>query len=227
MKGKAKPTEKQIVSQVESKKLIEKKHKQISRAAGKLFSKKGYHMTTMRDISAASKINLSYLYKYISSKDDVLYLFFQQHQDRAAPMYQALLDSADENPLDQLMRFLRLSYETVHKFYYDYLTMYTESRHLEPDSLRAVLNWENEKVKSLEALIRRGMNEGCFKTKDPFMAANIIHYLGVIEPMRGWNFRDQYTLETFIETMQAYIAALLGVDEKTLKKSGHFRSKKS
>jgi len=204
---------KEVVAQIENKKLIEKKHRQIIKAAGKLFSKKGYHTTTMRDISKASGINLSYLYKYVSSKDDILYLFYRALGQRSAPIYQSLNDSPDEDPVKQLKAFIRYSFNTVRKYGDEFLTMYTESRHLERDSLHAVLSTESEMVRCLEKLIIRGVERGCFKTRDPFMAANIIQLLTVLEPLRGWNFRDRYDFDRLLESVTGFIMGSLGVRE--------------
>ena len=82
MNAKGNFSKKQVVTQIKNPKLIEEKHKQIIRAASELFSKKGYHATTLREISAESGINLSYLYKYISSKDDILYLHLESAYDQ-------------------------------------------------------------------------------------------------------------------------------------------------
>jgi len=205
---------KQVVTQIENKELVDKRHMQICKAASKLFAKKGYHTTTMRDISKASGINLSYLYKYISSKDDILYLFYRELGRRSRPIYEQLCQSHDQDPIEELKSFIRFSLTTVHELKHEFLTMYTESRHLERDSLQAVLSTESDMIKSLEKLIARGVEKKKFKTKDPFMAANIIQFLTVFEPLRGWNFKGRYTLEEFIESVTDFIMASLGVEEE-------------
>lgn len=78
MAGKEKSYDsKKVITQVKNTDLVEQKHHQIVQAASRLFSEKGYHKTSLRDISRESGINLSYIYKYISKKDDILYLFYQ------------------------------------------------------------------------------------------------------------------------------------------------------
>ena len=67
--------DREIISQIDNKERLENRHKQIVQGATRLFSIKGYHKSTMREIAKESQINLSQLYQYITSKDDILYLF--------------------------------------------------------------------------------------------------------------------------------------------------------
>ena len=60
--------------------LIDSKHQQIVNGACRLFFKKGYHRTTIREIALACGMSMGQLYHYISSKDDVLFLTYKQMQ---------------------------------------------------------------------------------------------------------------------------------------------------
>ena len=204
---------KKVVSQIENPQIDEKKQKQIVAAASELFSKKGYHATSMREIAATSGINLSYLYKCISSKDDILYLFYEHLHHQWDHYYYALKTSVETNPVEQLKEWIRSMLEIIQRFNDEILTMYTESRHLEPDSIKAVLSKESEMVQALEALIIRGVESGYFKTKDTFMTANIIHYMISIAPLRGWNFLDRYTFTRFVELITDSVFCILGINE--------------
>lgn len=46
----------------------------ILRTAARIFAEKGYHPTTMRDISRATEVSLAGLYYYCKSKDELLFL---------------------------------------------------------------------------------------------------------------------------------------------------------
>lgn len=203
---------KKVVAQVANQEIVEKKHEQIVGAASQLFSKKGYHPATMREISAASGLNLSYIYKYVSSKDDILYLFYQHLHKQWRDLFQFLDEEGD--PIEQMKNLIISMLKVIHKFSGEILTMYTESRHLQRDSLYAVLTAESEMIKSLEKLITRGVNKGCFKTEDSFMTANIIHYLIAIEALRGWNFRRQYSFRRFVQLVTDFVFNALGVSEE-------------
>lgn len=208
------PPEKQVDSQIKDPNLVKEKHELIVKAASELFSKKGYHSTTLRDISAESGINLSYLYKYISSKDDILYLFYRHLHKKWATVYAQLAEETDANPVDQLKDFLMIMFDIMNKFQNEVLAMYTESRHLQKESLHAVLYEESGMVDCLEKLIIRGVERGYFKTKDTFLAANIIEYIVPFYTLRGWNFKDRYTFSRFVELVQGLVLNALGVEEE-------------
>ena len=209
-----KEVEKKVPTKIGNKEIVKKKHGQIIRAASELFAKKGYHSTSMRDISDASGINLSYLYHYVSSKDDILYLFYKNLHEDLHVFYQYLDNSTNEDPIEQIKNFINLILEHVHKKNDEMLTMYTESRHLNRDSLYAVLALESQHVKSIEKLISRGIQQGCFRTDSPLMVSNMIQYLLLIEPLRRWSFRHEYTFTRFSELVTDFILKALGVKEE-------------
>jgi AcrR family transcriptional regulator len=205
--------EKRIDSKVANEERVRERHNQIVNASIELFSKKGYHKTTMRDISNASRINLSYLYQYINSKDDVLFLFYKRLHEQWEHIYHSLKDSEEQDPVKLLKKTITSLFDIVHELRVEIRTMYTESRHLERDSLRSVLAKESEETRMIEELIIRGTENGLLKTKDAFLAANIIHFLLVLEPLRGWNFSDKYSQDEYREVMVNFIMKMLRVDE--------------
>ncbi len=212
-KGKSYDTKK-IITQVKNTDLVEQKHQQIVQAACRLFSEKGYHKTSLRDISRESGINLSYIYKYISKKDDILYLFYQYISKKLTSFFHKPDDPEFENPVEELKSFIRGVFEGIRSIKGEALTMYTECRHLEKDSLRIVLAEESKTVQLIEALIRKGIDLGYFQVQDSFMAANIISYMIPFYPLRGWNFRDQYSFERIVELTTDFILNSLNVKEE-------------
>lgn len=209
-----KEIEKKVPAKIENKEIVKKKRDQIIRAASELFAKKGYHSTSMRDISEASGINLAYLYHFVSSKDDILYLFYKSLYEDLDVIYQYLEDSTNEDPLEQIKNFIRLILEHLHKKNDEMLTMFTESRHLNRDSLYAILASESQHIKSVEKLISRGVQKGCFRTDSPHMASNMIQYFLLIEPLRRWSFRREYTFTRFSELVTDFILKALDVKEE-------------
>jgi AcrR family transcriptional regulator len=207
-------SQKKVITQVKNTELVEQKHHQIVEAASKLFSEKGYHKTSLRDISRESGINLSYIYKYISKKDDILYLFYQYISQKLSGFFTKSENQEFENPVAELKAFIRAMFEGIRNIKGEALTMYTESRHLEKDSLGIVLAEEAKTVKFIEKLIQRGMDQGYFQVEESFMAANIIAYMIPFYPLRGWNFRDRYSFDQFIELTTDFILNSLNVEEE-------------
>ncbi len=193
--------------------LVERWHEQIFDAVSGLFSEKGYQATSMRDISNASGINLSYLYKYVSSKNEMLYIFYDRGSRLYSGIYEELGTDTTDDPVQQLRTFVSKVLTIVHDNKYMLRTLWTESRHLESKWLKLVLERELSVIKSVESVIVRGIENGCFTVDDSFMAANFIQYLTFIEPMRGWALKDRYCLDELIVSLTALVLKYLGVPE--------------
>ena len=56
--------------------LIQRRHTQISMAGLRLFSQKGYHRTTVREIAEACGLGIGTLYSYIKTKEDILCIVY-------------------------------------------------------------------------------------------------------------------------------------------------------
>jgi len=59
----------------------EDRRRQILRAAMTAFSKRGFHLTTMNDISVEAKISVGLIYRYFDSKDAVITFMAHEHLD--------------------------------------------------------------------------------------------------------------------------------------------------
>ena len=70
--------EKKIFTKIKDINLIAERHNQIADAALKLFSKKGYYETTLRELSDESGIGLGNLYNYIQKKTDILFILYNR-----------------------------------------------------------------------------------------------------------------------------------------------------
>jgi AcrR family transcriptional regulator len=74
-------------------------------AAARVFAKRGYHETSMRDLARESGVSLSGLYYYVKSKDELLFLI----QDRSFAAVLASMQEAIagiENPVERLAYFI-------------------------------------------------------------------------------------------------------------------------
>lgn len=210
-----------VKTKVENPDLVRQKHLQIIESANDLFSSKGYHKTTMREISSASGIELSYLYKYVSTKNDILYLFYEYLHDQWVESFQELESYPDQDLVRGLRIFIEKFIHTTVRLSDEILTMYTESRHLEEDWLHEVLALESENTRMIQRFLERGARAGVFDIQDSFMVANILQLLLVIRPLRGWNFKNQYTLDAFVELMTNFIFKGLGVSESPSGRDEH------
>src|SRR5258706_5678502 len=57
------------------------RRRQILRAAMTCFGRRGFHLTTMNDISAEAQISVGLIYRYFESKDAVISFMASEHLD--------------------------------------------------------------------------------------------------------------------------------------------------
>jgi len=174
---------------------IEAKHQQIVEGAYRVFFEKGFHPTSIREIAEAAGMSRGQLYHYISSKDDVLFLI---HIHMQLNWYRYLKDARldeIEDPLKRLEFALKSSLQFLFENKEVIKFIYTESKYLNKDHLRVVLDMDNKNVVQFwrELVIEALGDSAQSWTND--LAANLITYLMVFYPLRGWNFKEISTDE--------------------------------
>ncbi|MBU2479758.1 MAG: TetR/AcrR family transcriptional regulator, partial [Proteobacteria bacterium] len=100
----------------------------IVKKASKLFIKKGYSQTSMRDIANATGINLGNLYHYISGKEDILCIAFNNYHNLIMEFVIKNDILNIKEPKAKLKAVLRQSLEITYDFRNDLLMMYRETR---------------------------------------------------------------------------------------------------
>jgi len=183
--------EKQTVeTRIKNPKLVRKKHLVIASKATKLFIKKGFPGTSMRDISRATKITLGNLYSYIKKKEDVLCLVFDLYHRSWIKILEKNGIYDIDDPQEQVRMAVRAMLLNCESYQDEIKLMYLESRFLPKKFLKIAMENERQLVMAFETMIRRGVERGVFQVEDAFFAANMIVFQISVNPLRGWNLRD-------------------------------------
>ncbi|MBU1194167.1 MAG: TetR/AcrR family transcriptional regulator [Proteobacteria bacterium] len=176
----------------------------IVKKASKLFIKKGYSQTSMRDIANATGINLGNLYHYISGKEDILCIAFNNYHNLIMEFVIKNDILNIKEPKAKLKAVLRQSLEITYDFRNDLLMMYRETRVLPRKFLKIILKKEGEFVKLFEDIIAKGVESQAFKVSDPFFAANMLVFQISLYALRSWNLK-QFTREEFLDMTEETI----------------------
>lgn len=196
---------KKIGTQIKDSELVRKKRLQIAVGASSLFIKKGYFQTGIREISKTTGLTIGNLYDYVEKKEHILYLVF----DAFYTIWVNTLEKDGVFGMDDPVLQLRVSIERMLQLVNDkrdmVLLMYTESRFLPKDFLKVFLQKESGFIEYFEKILRKGIERGVFRIKDPFFLANTIVYLLAIEPLRGWNLRKRYKIQKLNELIIEFI----------------------
>jgi AcrR family transcriptional regulator len=187
-------TIRKIPTNIKSESLVKKRRQQIFEAVVKLFSKKGYHNTTLREISKASNITLGNLYDYISTKEDILYII----QERATQaVFEAISDNQEGalNPLERLMRLIHSELVAMNRYQELILIIYQESHAMGKEVLHSLLGNERKHMEQFEKTIKEGIRKGFFKQTNIRMLANMIKILIDAWVIKRWDLKGKVTLE--------------------------------
>lgn len=198
-----------VQTRVKNAKLVQKRHLFIATKATKLFMKKGFSGTSMRDISRVTKITLGNLYLYIKKKEDVLCLVFDLfHRSWIKDLEKNGILNIDD-PREQIRMAVRVMLISYQRYQDEIKLMYLESRFLPKKFLNIAMKKEGELILAFENMIRRGIERGVFHVEDPFYAANMIVFQMSLSPLRGWNIKEKYTYDEFVHLTEDYILKAL------------------
>jgi AcrR family transcriptional regulator len=173
--------------------LVENRHQQIVDGASKIFLKKGFHPTTIREIAKACRMSMGQLYHYISSKDDVLYLV---HKNMQRIWYDYLKRSDMErinDPLQKLIQALHHSLEFMVENRKLIQFVYSESKYLDKGHLQVVLEMDQQNVIGFWRSLLEEINKQKSIKGDLDFLASLITFIQVFLPLRGWTLRDKPT----------------------------------
>ena len=180
-----------LLSPIKDQKLIETKRRQIVEGASRLFFEKGFHLASIREIASACNMSMGQLYHYISSKDDILILIFNQLMEL---WYKELLDPAIheiKEPLPRLVKVLERVVRFISENRKLILLVITESRSLNKKYLRIVQDMDNKNFINVYCnLLQDVAKEHPFEM-DLDMAANFIAFSSMFYVLRGWSVREK------------------------------------
>jgi AcrR family transcriptional regulator len=194
-----------VSSRIKNPELVRKKHLLIAKKASKLFIKKGYHQTTMREISKATGMALGNLYDYISKKEDVLCLTFDVYHQYVQERLDEEQAVKTDDPKELLRSFIRNSLQNIQTFKDVIILMYRESRLLPKKNLEAAMKRELVQIRALEKIIQKGIDQGVFRGQEPFFAASMIFYQLIFQTLRGWTLSGKYSEKKANDLLEEYI----------------------
>lgn len=193
---------------------IEEKHQQVVNGALKVFLKKGYHPTTIREIADAAGMSLGQLYHYVSSKDDVLFLIHRHQQIAFYNHMKKVAPSGDgEDAVQSLVNALRhaLPFLVHHKKLLRFIL--GESRYLSKKHLDVVLEMDDKNIVQYWRELLEKVKTQTGLAFDVNYTANLITYLATFIPMRGWNLKG-YATEEQQEMLITSIFSMMGIDRE-------------
>lgn len=191
-------TARDIPSAIKNADLLTKRRAKIVEIATELFIARGFSEVSVNEIAAASNMSIGSLYKYIRSKDDILWLVMDEIYGQLDALLTLERAKASE-PRDALVRTFCRFLEEVQIVRRGILLMYREYRHLPLNGQREFMQRERRVVDIFRDILIEGNISGVFQCPQPEIAAIAMLMAGHTWSLKGWLLRgtplDQYTNE--------------------------------
>jgi AcrR family transcriptional regulator len=144
-----------------------------------VFTKYGYHKTTIDDVSLAVGKGKSTLYYYFTGKDEMYKAVIELE---LAELKKRLLTEVNKNhdPQSKIKAYILTRMETISNYKVLYLAVreQSKSRFAEDDNIHQI--FKKQEVQILTEILESGINEGFFTIQEPEFAA-----IGLIAAIRG------------------------------------------
>jgi len=202
--------ERAIETRVKDDALVKQRRAEIIRAASRVFTQKGYHQATIRDICEASGLGPGTLYNYIKKKEDILYLVYNE---LTLMLTQCLVDTVRENkknPLEQFHEALEKTIDIIWNYQDLILLMYHETASLDRESKHTILKRESDYVALWDKLLGRCEKLGMIPKRNP-LDSNILVFLLAFLPLRRWNLKNKFREEEIKSGIIDHIVRSLGI----------------
>jgi AcrR family transcriptional regulator len=207
---------KDIPTQVKDPNLVERRRRQITDAAVKLFIENGFHKTTTRQIARASGFSIGSLYEYFPSKEDILYLVCESiHAEVQRGVTEAMARATGgRDALREVIREYFLVCDRMSDFI---LLIYQETKSLPPQWQQRVLENELRITGLFLAALARIASYGQLPNLDESSIEVVAHNIAVLGHMwtfRRWFLARHYSIDDYIKLQTEFILAMYTQDQK-------------
>jgi len=184
--------------------LFQKRQMQIIIKATKLFMKKGYAQTSMREISKATGIDIRNLYYFIKSKEEILFLAIDMIHRPELELFEKQGIMSIDDPIEQLRTVIYGLIDNGFDYGDEILLLYRESKSLPKRLLKIILARESQVVSRIEEILKKGMERKVFHCEDSSFTANLIVLELALNALRKWNMK-KYPKEELINLLEKHI----------------------
>lgn len=196
--------------------LVKERREHIVRYSTKVFTKKGYDRTNMRELAKACEMSAGALYHYFGSKEEILYSIINSAtSQQAGSMEDCANELATVGPTIALVELMRRFYKWHDDNQDITLFTYQETKNLPGNAQQSIFDSEARILTVFEKLLIRGMKEGEFNIDDPKLIAHNIVVLGHAWALRRWHLRKHWTFKTYVKEQTDAILRSITLDKNT------------
>jgi AcrR family transcriptional regulator len=182
---------------------------QILQMAGHLFSQRGYHATSIRDLAKALNLQGGSLYAHIASKEELLLEVVRQ----AAARFQDVLNSLPQaGPKEKMVALVKGHLRVIAEELPRATVFFHEWKHLSPPLLEEAKALRDRYEEGVQRVIAEGVEQGVFRVANLRLATLFV--LSALNWTYQW-YRPEgpMSLEELAEAYAQMVLKALGAEE--------------
>jgi AcrR family transcriptional regulator len=146
--------------------LLERRRETLVRSATEVFTERRFDKASVNEIAERCGWSIGSLYRYVSSKEDILVLVCEEIFRRLA-----IEDTPGATPRERFEIAYRAYCDRIHRSRRQVLLMYREYTQLPEDAQRYFRQREREVYAVLAGIVREGAQDGSMRCEDPDLFA--------------------------------------------------------
>ncbi|WP_134325065.1 TetR/AcrR family transcriptional regulator [Cumulibacter soli] len=143
-------------------------------AAVRVFGKRGYHGTSVRDIAEAAGVSPGSLYNHFDSKHDLLVVILDRGLDNLVSASEDALYTAAPDPVSRLKALVGTHVRTHAVARIESYIGNSELRSLSRDARALIISKRDTQQRMFDRVVRDGTKQGVFTTSDPVTASRYV-----------------------------------------------------
>jgi AcrR family transcriptional regulator len=196
--------------------LVKERRNHLVRCSTRVFTRKGYDRTNMREFAKACGMSAGALYHYFGSEEEILYSIINSATSQQAG---SMEDCADElataSPTTALAEVMKKFYEWYEDNQDVTLFADQETKNLLGNAQQSIFDSEARILSVFEKLLTRGVEQREFDIDDPRLIAHDIVVLGHAWALRRWHLRKHWTFRTYVKEQTDTILRTITIDDRT------------
>ena len=181
-----------IPTTIKSKELVEKRREQIVLAAINIFSKKGFHKATLRELSEVAGISHGNIYDYVGTKEDIFFLLHEYMDKLATDALHRSIENIND-PFEKLRRMVRSEFNLMYQWADAILLIYQECHILNKPLLKKLLKRESAHIRLYEIVIQECIKKGSLLDCNTKAVANLIKAMVDAWVLKRWDLKEHVT----------------------------------
>lgn len=203
----------EVESSIKDQQLVQDRQAQIVAAATRMFLEQGYGQTSVNDVARQCDMSVGSLYRYVKTKEDILYLICKLLYNDLDQHIAAEIASIDD-PVEKLVCAVRTYFNAVEKFDRNCLLTYREFAHLPADAQRHFMDQEDAVARLFSEIIEAGNRIGVFDCCEPRVVAHNILTLAHMWVLKAWALRPVYSMSEYTKLQIDLLLKSLNRKEK-------------